>query len=52
MIKLDKLIKPSQLTKEFGLSRSAIGYNHIPKKYHNKVKELNDLINYWRSRNE
>lgn len=40
------------LNNHFGLCRSAIRKDKVPKRYKNSIKELEDLINYWILRNE
>lgn len=41
-----------KLNEHFGLCRSAIRKEKIPKRYKTQIKELEDLINYWIKRNE
>ena len=49
-MKIDKLINKNKLAEEFYLNPGSIRENNIHKKYQNKIKELNDLIEYWRKR--
>lgn len=49
-MEIDKLINKNQLARELGLSEGSIRKRAIHKKYNSKIKELNDLLNYWRTR--
>lgn len=48
---IDKLINTKELSRLLSGSDQAIRTNNIPKKYEPVVQELNDLLEYWKKRN-
>lgn len=50
-IMIDKLINTKELSRLLSGSDQAIRTNNIPKKYEPVVQELNDLLEYWKKRN-
>lgn len=48
---IDKIINTSELSKLLTNSDQAIRNKKVPKKYLLAVQELNDLIEYWKKRN-
>ncbi|WP_164071973.1 hypothetical protein [Myroides marinus] len=48
---IDKLINTKELSRLLSGSDQAVRTNSIPKKYEPAVQELNDLLEYWKKRN-
>jgi hypothetical protein len=48
---IDKLVNRKELSRLLSGSDQAVRTNNIPKKYESAVQELNDLLEYWKKRN-